>query len=456
LYSIGWTIFRLVELIAPLGFDVGVLRFGARHLDGDVRLFKGVVSQSLLASFLFGLTLGVSLFLLAPLAANRLFHKPDLVPVLRLLAVGFPFAALLAVVGSALRLPQSVGYSVMVQDLGQPLLALILLGIFYLFSLRLTGVLLSDIVSYGICAVTGLYLLGRVFPPVFNPAVSGQAMTAEMWRFSAVSSLVAFFSTLIFWTDRLFVGRFLSAADTGIYQAASQLSVIFAVVLGSLNRIVIPMFANLLPKGDGRPIQEVFRLSTKWGIYLCAPVLIVLWIAPGLVLSSLYGAAYGRGATVLSVLLLGQVFNLATGPVGPLLILAGHQNLVLLLSSVALTLNIALLRLLIPPYGLLGAGIATSIALGAFFGAALLVARWKLGMWPYDRRNFKGLAAIGIAAGSVLFLHGRLGSQPSLSLLSFEAGLAIVVFALGLLSLKLDQEDQEVIRVLLRRLAPRA
>jgi O-antigen/teichoic acid export membrane protein len=455
LYSIGWTIFRLLELVAPLGFDLGVLRFGARHLEGDDRALKGILSQSLLAPLGSGLFFGISLFLLAPWMAEQLFNKPELVHIFRTLALGVPFAALLPVIAAGLRLTQVVKTSIIVQDLGQPLLALALLGVFYRLSMRLNGVLLSDILSYIACAGLGMIYLRRLFPAAFDPAVRGLPVGSQIWSFSIVASLVAVLSTLIFWIDRLFVGRLLSAEDTGIYQAASQLSVVFAVVLGSLSRIVIPMFANLIHEGRMVSVQEVFRLSTKWGFYLSVPILLVLSIAARETLSSLYGPVYEGAAPVLMILLIGQLSNLVTGPVGPLLVVAGHQNLVLALSAMALGLNTILLWVLVPRYGLIGAGAATSTALSLFFGAALLAARWKLGVWPYQRGFMKGIAA-AIVAGVCLMLASRaMQAWNSMAAVSVQFVLATLTFFAVLLTLGLDGEDAEMLKTTWRRIATR-
>lgn len=449
LYAIGWAVFRLVELIAPLGFDMGVLRHGSRYLNQDDGKFKSVLLQSILAPFFFSLTLAVLFYFSAPWFAGSLFNKPDLVYVFRFISIAFPLSALLSIVGSALRLTQVMKYSVIVQDLGQPLVALILLGVFYLFSMRLTGVLLSDVLSYGVCVALGCYYLTILFPVVFDPRVKISAIGKELYAFSLVTSLAGMFSTLVFWVDRFFVGYFFSAADMGVYQAVSQISVIFAVVLGSLNRVVVPMFASLFHGGKISAMEEIFQVSTRWGFYLSAPILLTLSIAPREALFVVYGAAYARGAPVLLALVFGQFFNLITGPVVPLLVLSGLQNYVLGLSAMAFSLNVALLWLLIPRYGLLGAAGATSIALAAFFIAAILIAKWKIGVLPYDRRLLKGAFAFGIAATTLFLFRDAFQSWSPLYVLTFQGILGAATFAGVLLALKLDQADKDLLKSLL-------
>lgn len=449
-YGVGWTIFRLVELVAPLGFDVGVLRFGAQHVrDGGTR-FQSVVRQTILAPAGFGLLIGAACYGFAPWLAVQLFHKPDLIFVLRFLVIAFPCAALLPAIGSALRLTAIMKYAVIVQDLGQPLVALLLLLLFYAFSMRLTGVLLSDVLSYAICVGLGLYFLGRIFPRVFQRNPAGGTFSRELTTFSLESSLVAIFSTWIFWADRLIVAYYRSAQETGVYQAASQLSVVFAVVLSGFNRIAIPMFANLNQAGDIPAVGQVFRLSTKWGLYLSVPILLVLLISPGEVISLLYGVSYKGGALVLGILVVGQLFNLITGPVGPLLMVTGHQRLVLGLSMAALILNGGLLYGLVPAFGTVGASVATSASLVLFFGACLVAARIRLRVWPYDRHILKGLAAALVTAILLVLIKQALWRQPPVLLVAVQATVAAGAFGALLYLMKLDDEDKMLIKTVCR------
>src|SRR5688572_7145587 len=67
LYAIGSTVFRLIELISPLGFDVGIIRSGAEDLEkGDRQAVKGTIIWSLIISFGFSVLLGILLFWSSP------------------------------------------------------------------------------------------------------------------------------------------------------------------------------------------------------------------------------------------------------------------------------------------------------------------------------------------------------------------------------------------------------
>ena len=61
LYAIGWTIMRMVGLIAPLGLDKGVVYYATRYRDKERARFVGTLRQSIGVALLSGALLGLSL-----------------------------------------------------------------------------------------------------------------------------------------------------------------------------------------------------------------------------------------------------------------------------------------------------------------------------------------------------------------------------------------------------------
>ncbi|NOY98899.1 MAG: oligosaccharide flippase family protein, partial [Chloroflexi bacterium] len=400
LYAVGRTFFRLVELIAPLGYDLGVLNFGERYFRKDERSFRSVVVQSFFVPFLIGGMIGGITFAFAPQLAVIVFKKPGLIYIFRFFAFAFPLAAVLPVIASATRLTQDMRYSAIAQDFGQPAIGLFFLLLLYLLGVRLDGVLFSTVFSYGVAVAGGGYFLWKLFPHVFafRDRFDLSAGGLELFSFSFYSSLVTIFTTMVIWVDRLFVAYFLSAKETGIYQAASQLSVFFVLVLGGINRMTIPMFVRLYQEERKSMLEEIYRVSTKWGIYLGLPVFLVLLLSPSQVLTALYGSDYQSGAAALTILLIGQFFNLTTGAVGPLLVVTGYHKIMLRLSFAALVLCLGFNGFLIPRIGLSGAAWATVISLVFLYLTSLFAAKAKLHVWPYDGRYWKGIvAALGTA-----------------------------------------------------------
>ena len=452
LYALGLTVFRLIELISPLGFDVGVIRYGAAHLmKENYQAVKGTIIWSLIISFCFSIVLGISLFCSASWVASQIFKQSELTLVFRLFALLIPFSSLLAILSATSRLRHKIKYSVAVQDLAQPLLALIFLFLFMFSGLNLERAIIADQLSYFVSVLLAVYFLKVLFPYIFEKKGTALIPDKEYYSFSLTSSASVFLSTLVLWIDRLFAGIYLTPSDVGIYQATLQISVVFAILMGSLSRILLPMFSVSYSEGNFEELEEVFRIGTKWSFYISLPIILFLFLNPDRILEIMYGEEYSFGGRILTVLLIGQLINLVTGAVGPLLLVGGYHKIVLILSSVMVIVNASLCAILIPNFGVIGAALSNTISIGLMYTIALIVVRMKMKLWPYDSRYLKGVLSIGFA-GVCTWISKLLFTDLSLVNLGIQFVIIIFAFAFSLYLLGLSHEDQVFMTIILKRL----
>jgi len=246
------------------------------------------------------------------------------------------------------------------------------------------------------------------------------------------------------------VGYFLPEAEVGIYQAASQSSLLFATILGAMNAIFSPMIAELIHQKEKQQLEELFRVSTKWGLYLSVPLFLTLCFVPREVMTVVFGLQYEGGYMLLVILAVAQLVNVGTGAVNILLIMAGYQKRWLVTSTVMLAVNIGLNALLIPQVGLVGAAVATAATVCGLFVAGLLQVRHLLKIWPYDGRYLKGFLATLLTALALWGLQSANVASPALAL-TLALVISGFVFSLTLLVSGLDSEDRHFISLVLMR-----
>lgn len=440
LYAIGWTLLRFLSLIFPLGMDRALLFFGPQYINKDLGKFKGTITSALIIAIISAIVFGTALFFLSPWLSTSLYQKTELIPVFRLFSFAFPVISLLTVATAASRVSQNMKLSVLIQDLGQPLLCLIFIVIFYLIKLDLNGVIYSEILSFAIAAVIATALLFRIFPSLRKIAANFEISPGRILSYSIPTAFAGAFSVYILWVDRIITGVLQPASENGIYQAASQISTIFMVISAGINLIVVPMFSDLFHKKDLRGVEEIYRISSKWGIYFSAPILIVLLTSPGDSIALLYGESYRGGLAALVILLIGQAINLFTGSINPLLIMAGQEKALFRISGITLVIAVLLNLLLIPTMGIIGAAISTSVCLSVLYLFALLWGKFKLGLWPYDKRIIKGFFAAAGASILVVLIKFAIPFSGVYSIL-IQAVISMVTFYSLLLLQKLDPED---------------
>jgi O-antigen/teichoic acid export membrane protein len=254
------------------------------------------------------------------------------------------------------------------------------------------------------------------------------------------------------WIDRIVVGIVRPAEEMGVYHAVSQFSILFSIVLSGIGGGILgPMMARMHSEGEQSRLLELFRVTTKWGMYASIPAFLVMCMMPMTLLVLVYGSDYAAGTTPLIILACAGLVNASTGPVGVLLVMTGKEKTWLAISVVALALDVLLLLIMTPRWGISGAAMGRTVATTVMFAAGIAAAVRELGLWPYDRRFLKGLAATAIAAISLLLVKA-IGIQHELIEIILGITVAVGVFGMVLWRIGIDPEDRDLVVWVQRRM----
>jgi O-antigen/teichoic acid export membrane protein len=196
-------------------------------------------------------------------------------------------------------------------------------------------------------------------------------------------------------------------------------------------------------------LERVFRLGTKWGFYISLPIFAMILFAPREILYTLFGDAYEVGWSALLILSVGQLANVSTGAVGSLLVLTGYQNYWLLISLTAFVSNVLFSWFLVPRIGINGAAISTSLSITFLYALAIILTARFHQISPYDKSYFKGLGAILLALIVVPFI--RLISLPHFWFVGVTGLIVVVVYFSLLWIFQLNEDDQEFLNILKKR-----
>jgi O-antigen/teichoic acid export membrane protein len=452
LYALGWTLIQMGTLLAPIGLDKGVIRFGSRFYKSSLASLKGTFFQSTRLVIANGAILSIVAILSAPTISGTVFKNYDLTPVLRGLSPVFIFFAGLKVTAAATRVTKRMKYSVVVEDIVAPAFNLLLFITLYIaLDLRLSGAIISASLSFAIAFFLSLFYLRKLFPEIFDRDIRPIPLTRELISYSLPTSLSGILTMFIIWTNRLVIGMYLPESEVGIFQVVSQISLLPAIILSGFTAIFSPMIADQYNRNQNEKLRETYVVSTKWSMYLGIPFFLILFLAPKDLLDVVFGSQYIVGAEALVLLSLGQLINVGSGSVGALLLMTGHQKIWIQCTFGSLLVSIATSFILVPEYGLIGAAFATSIGIGGLYTLGMAIVRKIHGFWPYDKRVLKGVLATAVTLIISTVLRHFL---PQITLLRFIVLLTICFlgFIGVLLLLGLDKEDKDILDSIYLRL----
>lgn len=174
--------------------------------------------------------------------------------------------------------------------------------------------------------------------------------------------LIDGFRMLLDNTDVLLIGWLLDPHSVAIYFAAIRSGGLVAFVSFSMLAFAVPKFAEIHSTGTQQDLQkfvtEVIQMMF-WPSLLVATGLAIL----GPYILSLFGADFVAGYPTMLVVLAGLVLRAATGPVEFLLNVTGHHRDTMRVYALAALASIGLNLILIPAFGIVGAAMATYIAM---------------------------------------------------------------------------------------------
>jgi O-antigen/teichoic acid export membrane protein len=360
-YIFAWA--TICALICNLGIPVAVLRFIPEYsTKGDWGRFQGVIrgSSRLTFSFSIGMSLLVTVIVLWLHSSRQL---DNFAPIL-LGVWTVPLLALERLQGNFFRSGRLMVAAYGPSKVLRPLL--FMLGTAAMFywvgreKLASQPVLLITIATYVLLIFSQQVLIhkslltqGEKAKPIYE---------VRSWlRVSLPLLLIVGFVIVLYQTDILMVGMFLSPADVALYNAATKTSFLTSFVYTAVEAIGAPTIAGLYAAGDRVQLQKV--MTTTAHLVFWPTMLVTLFLfAGGKYILQLFGSEFIAAYWPLVILSWGQVVNSATGPAGYILDLTGHQDQSARVRCCTAITNIVLNTILIPQFGITGAAIATSTA----------------------------------------------------------------------------------------------
>ncbi|HAW52251.1 MAG TPA: hypothetical protein DCX54_07990 [Flavobacteriales bacterium] len=450
LFSLGWSMLQISGDTGQVGLPQGIIHLGAKYWKNQESRFQSVLQQAFSVAIIISLVASTLVFMFSADIAS-FFGKPDLKLVVQGISIALAFFILLKVFAAATRISQRVQFSIFVEDM-IPALILALGALIFVYYLRwnLVGGMLSVCLAYGTGTVLALIFVAKLYPGIFK-LVRGESFLREILKFSLPATLAGIFGTLIRWITRLFLGYLRPEADVGLFQAASQLAALSAIILAATNTIFTPMISRLFSRGETEKLNELYKISTKWAVYLSLPLVAVLFIFSQDAMILFGGPAYQQGSWILAILIIGQLVNTASGAVAPLHLMLGYQSRWMWTNGVALFISFFMNWGFITLWGLPGAALASACSIAIINLAGLIQIKNLTGLWPYDRRYWKGALALVIAIGvTSQLLFWRI--EIVWIKLAVAVLVSVIVFSVSIFAFGLDQEDQDFLNALRSRL----
>ncbi len=451
LYDLGRSLLELLSSFLRLGYPQAIMRFtGIFDAQGRPEKTRGVLIGTLFTALGLGCLVSAVLALRPEWVAVNIYHKPQFVPVLRIMAVALPPMLIYMFLSEAMVARREVRYKATARIFMRTSTLVLIVVLVGGFKLGVVGAAFAMLVAGVIAASIALYGTTRLFERLcFSDFKHYEFIAVHKFALPLALGQIAHFG--LFRVNQMIGGAFVSASDLGLFGAASRVAIFGTMGLVATTAIFSPIISRLHSQGRLDDLREMFQTVTRWTYHFSLPIM-VLAIFKARSVMQVFGPQFAGAELTLQVLCVGQIINVSVGAASVMLAMAGNQWLVAGNNIALALLNIGLCLVLAPRYGVLG------LALSAALATALvnLVRGGEL-WWLYRisayTRKAAGTPLLALILSCPLLLIGFRSWALDLVLpgLAFAVGYGAVVMLLGL-----EKDDRQVLEALRRKLSARA
>jgi O-antigen/teichoic acid export membrane protein len=383
IYSVAWTFVIVLGVMACGGFSSSANRFIPQYRQTtDPDGLRGFLRTSGLVAFFIGSAMaatGIGLvYLMRPVV------EPYYVQPLMVILLALPFFAFGLVQDGIARSYDWPFLAMLPTYIWRPLAVLVLLLAVVLVAGvqadALTTAIVAVAATFLVAAYQYLHLRRRLAPHV--PKGPGRVDLKTWLAVSMPMLMVDGFLQLITSADVIMVSFFRDPDEVAVYFAASRTLALVHFVYFAVRAASAHRFSGYTHNKDQSGLAAYVEKATHWTFWpsLAAGAGLLL-IAP--LLLRLFGTGFEAGYPLIALLMIGVLARASVGPADALLTMTGHQNSCAGIYAGTFLLNVVLNLILIPPFGLAGAAIATSLAILFEATALATVAKRKLNITTF-------------------------------------------------------------------------
>ncbi|MGG4033246.1 flippase [Paenibacillus cisolokensis] len=376
IFSFVTTVVTFLVFPAKLGFDTTIVRLTASYRAvGDWPGIKGLLRRGNQIGLILSLIVAAGGMAAVWLGRDGMTGE-QLATYIAGLA-GIPLLTLATLRQSALQGLKDVLFAQMPEKIMRPVLTIALLALCaYGFGMTADAglAMLCFGVSVAVTYVVGAFVL-KVRIGRHTRQLAPRYETREWVRLSVSLMINAGMYLLLGQLSVLLIGFMQGETASGLFSAAVRLGTLVAFALTAINMTAAPLLSETYAKGDRKQMQQVCTTTGRAG-FLFAAVVFAVFALLGRPLLGLFGEEFRDAYPALMLLAGGHLIKAFCGQSGTLTTMTGHQKVLTKVLSLASVLNVALCVLLIPPLGITGAALATSVS-GVAWNVVMVVIIWR-------------------------------------------------------------------------------
>lgn len=450
-FSTTWLIMNLAYLICYFGAHRLVIDFVARgRADNDEEYYRGI-SAYIVLSWILSAWLVVFMYFFADDIA-AFIDKPPVGKYLRIMSWATPFYCMTTILLTATRGLKIMKLWVIIRNGVEPLSDLLMiLLLFFVFGLDSAPVAAKSI-GFTVGFLASGYLFSRHFS--FRKLFAHRPGLTEWKRIASFGLPVTFadfLTIVILKVDIIVLSIIGTASQVAVFQVILNIANTMRNIPQAVDPIMMPVVVDMRQQKNYSALERIYASVMRVSLFLSLGFF-VLCLLFGHLLLGLYGEGFVAGTTALVLACAGIMLHTVSSSIEPVLIMSGYPYLNLFNNILFVSVNLVLDFILIPHYGIVGAGIGCLVASAATASFQVSQLYVRIRIRPLRRDLWRVFAFAG--AFGIVFR----AAQAAVSQWWWLDIVFLVLFLMAYLALGwrwvFDDADRDTYSVIFKRKAP--
>lgn len=395
LYGLYGGMVAMIASIAGIGTG-GVRAIAAAHAKGNNSELASVAQALTWITFSIGLAIALIVLMLRRPLAEWVFDDPG-----QATAVGVLSIAIFMALCAASMIARLSGTGRLARLAQVTVWANIISGVTMVIGLRLaglSGILVGVVATPALTMILSYLCLGGArISRGPGPLRAVRAHGAAIVRTGVALSASASFSGLSLLVVRSRINHVLGPESMGHFQAAWSVSMTY--IGFALSAIALDYFPRLSGmSGDPTRMKRLLNQQTTMALVITTPIFIILFVFSPWIVKTLYSSDFHSTIPILRWQVLGDVFKIASWPLGYLLLAINREKQYLIAEIIWNVLFVTITWVLLPTLHIEATGVAFATSYSLYLALMLAMAGSRLHTcWNLANRTLMTCVIVALA-----------------------------------------------------------
>ncbi|MDR9448531.1 MAG: polysaccharide biosynthesis C-terminal domain-containing protein [Psychroflexus sp.] len=260
--------------------------------------------------------------------------------------------------------------------------------------------------------------------------------------YASLILLAGFIAVALFDLDKVMIEYFMPVENVPVYGIAVYIAAVIAVPVKAMNQIAKPLTASFINEDKLDALENLYQRSSIT-LLIISGFIFLLIVCNLDQIYAIIPEEYRGGYSIVIWIGLIKVFDNLLGNGGSILYYSDYYKVTLIGGLIIVALAIAFNALLIPLYGILGAGITTFLAFLLYDLLKLILVYKRFKITPFSVKTF--YVIILLSSLYLLFAYWHFGFHPLLDIV-FKSLIISTLFIFLVMRLELSDDLTALVR----------